>query len=275
MDNTEEQQPHTYVKPKDWMDFIAEDLEDNSVDLWLFDPPYFNIVKDTWDNQWTSKDAYIEWFMNGLAAMKPKLKPHASIVFFGGIGRHKEHPFFEIMMKAEELYQFRNMITWQKRRAYGTATDYLFCREEILWFSVSPNKKEITFNVPLTNIKRGYAGFSKKYVAKSEYKRVSNVFSDIPELFSPPRATAKPIALMERLVATHSNEGDLVVDTFLGYGTVGVAARGLGRRFLGCEAIPADAASANERIAATITKKAVPAKEKEESDVPNNDQVIL
>jgi DNA modification methylase len=46
----------------------------------------------------------------------------------------------------------------------------------------------------------------------------------------------------------------LVVDTFCGWGTTGVAALKLGRVFLGCERIPEDAKLANERCLAVISQ---------------------
>lgn len=45
----------------------------------------------------------------------------------------------------------------------------------------------------------------------------------------------KPLALMEWLVATYSNPGDLILDPFMGSGTTGVAAVKLGRKFIGIE----------------------------------------
>jgi site-specific DNA-methyltransferase (adenine-specific) len=47
--------------------------------------------------------------------------------------------------------------------------------------------------------------------------------------------TQKPIALLERVIAASSAEGDLVLDPFAGSGTTGVAAVRAGRRFLGVE----------------------------------------
>jgi hypothetical protein len=47
--------------------------------------------------------------------------------------------------------------------------------------------------------------------------------------------TQKPLALMEWLVKTYTNEGDIVVDPFMGSGTTGVACARLGRRFIGIE----------------------------------------
>ena len=47
--------------------------------------------------------------------------------------------------------------------------------------------------------------------------------------------TPKPLWLLERIVETTSNEGDLVFDPFLGSGTTAVAAQKLGRQFIGCD----------------------------------------
>jgi len=47
--------------------------------------------------------------------------------------------------------------------------------------------------------------------------------------------TQKNIKLFEELVKKHSNEGDLVVDTFLGGGTTAIACKDTGRKFIGSE----------------------------------------
>jgi DNA modification methylase len=47
--------------------------------------------------------------------------------------------------------------------------------------------------------------------------------------------TQKPLALMEWLVRTYTNEGDLVIDPFMGSGTTGVACALHNRRFIGIE----------------------------------------
>ena len=50
--------------------------------------------------------------------------------------------------------------------------------------------------------------------------------------------TQKPLAMMEHFVALLSNEGDLVVDPFMGSGSTGVACKKLGRRFVGIDVSP-------------------------------------
>ena len=47
--------------------------------------------------------------------------------------------------------------------------------------------------------------------------------------------TQKPVALFEYLIKTYTNEGDLVLDNTMGSGTCGVAAKELGRNFIGIE----------------------------------------
>ena len=47
--------------------------------------------------------------------------------------------------------------------------------------------------------------------------------------------TQKPVALMEYLIRTYTNEGDTVLDFTMGSGTTGVACANTGRRFIGIE----------------------------------------
>lgn len=226
---------------------FAKILKPNSVDLLLTDPPYYGIVDEAWDHQWDSETIYANWLVDIIGMFVPALKPNASVLIFQAIGKHGESPVVFVRKNLEKILFYRNWITWKKRRGYGKSHDYLFCREEILWFSVSKERTEVIFNIPLSNIKRGYAGFNSKYPAKSEYKRISNVWSDIPELMRPERQCQKPLPLMDRFIETHSNEGDLVIDPFAGWGSTGVSALRLKRKFLGCEINKEDADKANER----------------------------
>ena len=47
--------------------------------------------------------------------------------------------------------------------------------------------------------------------------------------------TQKPVALMEYLIRTYSNEGETVLDNVMGSGSTGVAALNAGRKFIGIE----------------------------------------
>lgn len=234
-----------YIYHQSAEEFIPT-LKDKSVSLAVLDPPYYKITKEAWDNSWPNALEFENWLTAICASIKPKLKNNGSLLLFGGIGKHKEHPFLNVMMRLENFYHYQDWITWKKRKAYGKEKSYLFIREEIIWFS--KHQKNVIFNKPYLDEKRGYNGWNKKYPAKSEYKRVGNVFTDINELMKPKRYTQKPEALMNRLIETHSNEGDLIIDTFCGYGSTGISAVKLGRKFLGCEKIKEDAEKGNERI---------------------------
>jgi len=60
--------------------------------------------------------------------------------------------------------------------------------------------------------------------------------------------TQKPVALMEYLIKTYTNEGDTVLDFTMGSGTTGVACKNTNRDFIGIELDPDYFAIAEERI---------------------------
>jgi len=61
--------------------------------------------------------------------------------------------------------------------------------------------------------------------------------------------TQKSLPLFEELILKHSNEGDVVLDCFLGSGTTAVAALATGRKFIGCELDEGYFQKAHARIA--------------------------
>ena len=64
--------------------------------------------------------------------------------------------------------------------------------------------------------------------------------------------TQKPIKVMRWLVEIVTNEGDLVVDPFMGSGTTGVACVQTGRRFAGCDIDEAHVETARARVASWL-----------------------
>jgi site-specific DNA-methyltransferase (adenine-specific) len=71
--------------------------------------------------------------------------------------------------------------------------------------------------------------------------------------------TQKPVALMEYLIRTYTNPGDVVLDNCMGSGTTGVAATKTGRRFIGIERDPGYFAIASRRVlGATFTELPAP-----------------
>lgn len=69
--------------------------------------------------------------------------------------------------------------------------------------------------------------------------------------------TPKPIDLIENIIRHSSNEGDVVLDCFLGSGTTAVAAVNLGRNYIGIEREPEYVEIARQRIDEALVEKQV------------------
>jgi DNA modification methylase len=80
----------------------------------------------------------------------------------------------------------------------------------------------------------------KRYLDELEGKPVSDLWDDIGQLASQASErldypTQKPEALLERIIAASSNEGDIVADFFVGSGTTLAVAEKLGRKWIGSD----------------------------------------
>ena len=80
----------------------------------------------------------------------------------------------------------------------------------------------------------------KRYLEESPGISALDVITDVPPLNNVARErlgypTQKPLALLERLIAASSNEGDVVLDPFCGCGTAVHAAQKLGRQWIGID----------------------------------------
>jgi site-specific DNA-methyltransferase (adenine-specific) len=88
--------------------------------------------------------------------------------------------------------------------------------------------------------KRGGVPRYKRYLDEMPGLAVQSIITDIPPLSAKSAEklgypTQKPVALLERIVAVSSNEGDLVLDPFCGCGTTVHAAQKLARKWIGID----------------------------------------
>ena len=117
----------------------------------------------------------------------------------------------------------------------------------IIWRKTNP--------VPL-NSKRNYLTNSREIAVlgvKGSNPTFHSEYDDGVYAYSIPNRhryhpTQKPIKLFAELIRKHSNEGDLIVDPFLGSGTTAIAALQEGRRFAGCDIDSTYIQIAKERI---------------------------
>lgn len=226
-------------------------LSNGQVPLLLLDPPYGNIVNEKWDRS-DNVTAFVAWMMGWTQLYATHfLLPQGAMYVWGGIGRPNFRPFFRYILdvEADKKLTLASLITWSKKRAYGVQNNYLFTREECAYFCKGDPKKPIIFNVPLTDVLRGYEGYDENYKAKSAFLRRTNVWTDITEMFKGKvHPTQKPVALMKVPIQVHTNKGDTVIDMFAGSGSTALAARELGRKFVVIEKDPTNFDVLVERI---------------------------
>jgi site-specific DNA-methyltransferase (adenine-specific) len=202
----------------------------------IADPPYGNVLRRSWDRVGDTDDAFVVWMLSWVRSYADLVPDNGAIYVWGGLGTRGFRPFLKFLsrVEVETSLGLANVITWGKRRAYGVQHNYLFCREELAYLFKGPDvKKPRVFNVPLLDEKRGYAGYDERYPAKSEFKRRTNVWTDITELFSGKVHDAqKPLRTYEVVIQTHTLPSDWVIDPFAGSGTAAWAAKDLGRKFI-------------------------------------------
>jgi tRNA/tmRNA/rRNA uracil-C5-methylase (TrmA/RlmC/RlmD family) len=104
----------------------------------------------------------------------------------------------------------------------------------------------------LNSLTRGNIGFNNwlgAVVAGKKPRQGPNFFEFAVRGEMPAHPSPKPIEYMLKLIARLTDEGDTVLDPFMGSGTTGVACAKLGRNFIGYEINPDYFAIAEKRIA--------------------------
>jgi site-specific DNA-methyltransferase (adenine-specific) len=93
----------------------------------------------------------------------------------------------------------------------------------------------------------------KDYI--SEYTNYPKSILEFKSEFNSMHPTQKPVALLEYLIKTYTNEGDVVLDNTMGSGTTGVACVNTNRNFIGMELDDKYFEIAKARINEAITAK--------------------
>ena len=224
-----------------------KEIPDGSVDMVLTDPPY-GTTACKWDSIIPLE---LMW-----EQLKRIIKPNGAIVMTGG------EPFSSAL-RVSNLKQYK--YDWVYRKPQGV--DPLMARyrpmndiENVIVFA----KKQPTYNAQLTDgkpyiMERDKKGRKTEGMHIGEMKPTKTVNKG---LRNPKRVldfrqekglhpTQKPVALMEYLIKTYTNEGETVLDFTMGSGSTGVAAKNLNRKFIGIELDETYFKIAQERISAT------------------------
>jgi len=182
----------------------------------------------------------------------------------------------QLKLALDELFTFRNWIVWCYKAIPTRNRWYQRKHSDILFYTVS---NDYTWNEPIQPPsklalerfrldKNGKILNPTPAMARKGIHYVRNVvckdwWDDIPvpSGFSPwdtghkVHKWQKPIKLLERMIGASSSIDDLIFDPFMGSGTTAIAADRLGRRWFGCDIVPAYVEIAMERIAADREKR--------------------
>lgn len=222
---------------KSIFEFVKNHITPQKFAAIVTDPPYGNILDDVWDKTKLTQQQFSDWMTGWFKLWLDLLPDGGAFYVWGGIGIPKFRPFFQFLADIETNKEFNvvlaTLITWGKRRAYGTKNNFLFTREELAYFVKGKENKPRVFNIPLLEKLRGYEGYNSKYPAKSEFLRRTNVWSDITEIFKGKTHPAEKAArVCEIPIEVSSNKDEWILDLFGGSGSTAIAARKLGRKFV-------------------------------------------
>ena len=226
------------------------------VDLLILDPPY-NLTKKFGSETFREMTIteYEKWFEGWFVKMLPTLKSTASLYVCG------DWKSSAALHRALERHVIvLNRITWEREKGRGAKTNWKNASEDI-WFCTMSD--EYYFNVEAVKLKRKVItpykenGLPKDWEETQEgdfrLTHPSNLWTDLTVPFwsmpeNTDHPTQKPEKLVAKLILASSREGDLVFDPFLGSGTSAVAAKKLGRNFLGIELDETYACLAAKRV---------------------------
>jgi site-specific DNA-methyltransferase (adenine-specific) len=246
-------------------DAIAElqNLPDDSAQLVFADPPYFQVLEETWDQQWADARAYLDWTMQWLAEAMRVLRRDGVLYCCGQLGK-REHTFLHLMSEATRRWQFHDLITWDRVVGYNVRRDSFTPATELLL--VLRKNEAVKFHKDA--VREPYdAATIATYMKDPRYKdrearakyleagkfatnlwRIPSLKGNSKEKCGHP--SQKPLALLDRVIRSATDPGDLVVDPFLGSGTTALAAERTGRRWLGIESDPKYCALSTRRLEA-------------------------
>ena len=206
-------------------------IEDKSIDAIICDLPY-GTTACKWDSVLPLDELWKQY--------KRVIKPNGAIVLFCS------QPFTSVLI-ISNLNDFKYCWTWDKVKPNGHLVAKIRPLQRTEDISVFGNGK-ITYNPQMT--KRDKPKKSKEYsrteiiggeqtnfeerTLNEKYPQSVLEFSNASQV-GKLHPTQKPVALLEYLIKTYTNEGDIVLDNTMGSGTTNLACIKLNRKSIGIE----------------------------------------
>lgn len=242
------------IKQGDCLELMTE-IPDKSIDMILCDLPYGVLNKNNDGAKWDSIIPFDELW----AQYNRIIKDTGNIVLFGsGLFTAK------LMLSNEPLWKY-NLI-WKKgnrssgflnanRQPLRNHEDICVFYKQLGTYNPQFVKGAINHskgNLDLFNMQNCYGEFKQVPSRISEEKFPISIIDfdkEHPQKYHP---TQKPVALLEYLIKTYSNENDTILDNCMGSGSTGVACLKTNRNFIGYEKDENHFATAQERLSNVI-----------------------
>ena len=216
---------------------VLSNMKSKSVNMIFADPPYFlsgngitcvggkmkSVNKAEWDKKISTKEKH-KFNKAWIRKCKRVLKDDGTIWISGTM-----HNIYSIGMALEEEgFKIINNITWRKTNPPPNISCRAFTHstETVLWAKKDIKNAKHLFNYK--DMKEENGGKQMKDVWDSSLTKPS-------EKKHGKHPTQKPIFLLERIIKSSTNEGDIILDPFNGSGTTGVVALSMNRKYIGID----------------------------------------
>lgn len=196
---------------------LMKDIPDGSVDMVLCDLPY-GTTKNKWDSVIPFNSLFEQY--------KRIVKENGAIVL------HCDGIFTASLIQAAPK-MWRYNLVWDKQRGcdfLNANVKPLKSHEDIaIFYRKKPTyNKQFWYSTPYTLTKNGslsnnYGDRKEAWSESTDGRRNPLTILSFPRDAEKLHPTQKPVALLEYLVKTYTNEGDLVLDNCMGSGSTGVA----------------------------------------------------
>lgn len=224
---------------------LLKQIPENSIDMIFADPPYnlsnggftvhagkrVSVNKGKWDESKGVEEDFafhVKWIQECWRVLKPE-----GTLWISGT----YHSIYQCGYALQLLgFKILNDISWFKPNASPNLSGRYFTasHETLIWARKDPKAKH-TYNYQ--DMKNG--NWHDSDFIKKEGKQMRSVWAigtpKPTEKTYGKHPTQKPIALLERVVLSSTNKGDVIIDPFTGSSTTGLVASKFGRKFIGID----------------------------------------